>query len=169
MSCLGILFAVPEDVIRQIKFLPVSERPRYISEKLEELYLEDYPERTLELDTAWDAIHRSLTDGTLCFDCGEYPLGGVILGGELLYYDGERYDDYIITAKNPDDVKNIYTRLASLTKKQFQAGYDKIDETYPDERGSKDFENAWEYLQDSVPFFRLAAQKGLWVMFTAEV
>ncbi|WP_124097939.1 YfbM family protein [Ruminococcus sp. Marseille-P6503] len=168
MSCLGVLFAVPEDVVGHIKALPMEERPEYISLSLEELYFEDYPERTAELDKAWDAIHRSLTDGTLSFDCGEYPLGGVILGGEILYYDGAEYDDYIITAKSPEEVKNIYTQLAGLTKKQFREGYDKIDETYPDERGDEDFEYSWEYLQDAVPFFRLAAEKGLWVLFTAD-
>ena len=169
MSCLGVLFAVPEETVEHIRQLPMAKRPEYISEELEELCFEDYPERTYELDKAWDAIHRSLTDGSLCFDCGEYPLCGVILGGELLYFDGEEYDDYIITAKPPLMVSQLAQGLEKLTKAQFKKGYDSIDDTYPEEERSKeDMEYSWEYLQDAVPFFRHAAKQGLWVLFTAD-
>lgn len=168
MSCLGVLFAVPEDVVKHIRALPMAQRPEYISDELEEEYFEEYPERTVELDKAWDAIHRSLTDGTLSFDCESYPLGGAVLGGELLYYDGDKYDDYIITAKSPSMVRELYSWLVKLTKKQFREGYSKIDETYPDELSGEDLEYSWEYLQDSIPFFRLAAEKDLWVLFTAD-
>lgn len=116
MSCLGVLFAVPEDVVKHIRALPMAQRPEYISDELEEEYFEEYPERTAELDKAWDAIHRSLTDGTLSFDCESYPLGGAVLGGELLYYDGDKYDDYIITAKSPSMVRELYSWLVKLTK-----------------------------------------------------
>lgn len=166
---IGVLFAVPEETVEHIRSLPVEERPVYISEELEDLYFEDYPERTAELDTAWDAIHRSLTDGSLCFDCKDYPLGGVILGGEVLYYDGDKYDDYVITAKSPLTVSELVKGLEKLTKAQFKRGYDSIDDTYADEKSREDTENSWEYLQDAVPFFRFAAEHGLWVLFTADM
>ena len=165
---LGVLFAVPSETVEHICSLPMRERPEYISEELEELYFEDYPERTAELDKAWDAIHRSLTDGSLCFDCKEYPLGGVILGGELLYYDGEEYDDYIITAKSPLEVSRLAEGLGKLSKAQFRRGYDSIDDTYPEPKSKDDMEYSWEYLEDAVPFFRHAAKQGLWVLFTAD-
>lgn len=168
MSCLGVLFAVPEEVVGHIRSLPMRERPGYISEELEDLYFEDYPERTAELDKSWDAIHRALTDGSLCFDCKDYPLGGVILGGELLYFDGREYDDYIITAKPPLMVAELAKELEKLTAKQFKRGYDQIDDTYPDELSKEDMEYSWEYLQDAIPFFRFASQHGLWVLFTAD-
>ncbi|MGN0623301.1 MAG: DUF1877 family protein [Oscillospiraceae bacterium] len=168
MSCLGVLFAVPEEVVEHIKSLPMAKRPEYISCELEEEYFEEYPERTAELDKSWDAMHRALTDGTLSFDCGEYPLGGVILGGEILYYDGEEYDDYIITAKAPQQVEALYKELEKLTKAQFKKGYKKIDDTYPDSLSDEDMEYTWEYLEDAVPFFRFAAAKKLWVLFTAD-
>ena len=50
MSCLGVLFAVPEDVVKHIRALPMAQRPEYISDELEEEYFEEYPERTAELD-----------------------------------------------------------------------------------------------------------------------
>ena len=165
---LGVLFAVPEETVEHIRSLPMAERPRYISEELEELYFEDYPERTAELDKSWDAIHRALTDGSLCFDCGGYPLGGVILGGELLYYDGEEFDDYIITAKPPEQTARLTEELEGLTKAKFRRGYRLIDESYPEQLSDEDMEYSWEYLQDAVPFFRHAAKMGLWVLFTAD-
>ena len=165
---LGVMFAVPAEVVEHIRSLPMRERPVYISEELEELYFEDYPERTAELDKAWDAIHRSLTDGTLCFDCGQYPLGGVILGGEVLYFDGEEFDDYIITAKSPEEVTSLAEGLDRLTKARFKRGYDSIDGTYPEPLSKEDMEYSWEYLEDAVPFFRHAAKQGLWVLFTAD-
>ena len=165
---IGVLFAVPAEVVEHIRSLPMPERPVYISEELEDLYFEDYPERTAELDKSWDAIHRSLTDGSLCFDCGEYPLGGVILGGELLYYDGEEYDDYIITAKSPLEVARLAEELEKLTKAKFKRGYDSIDGSYPEPKSKEDMEYSWEYLEDAVPFFRHAAGQGLWVLFTAD-
>ena len=48
MSCLGVLFAVPEDVVKHIRALPMAQRPEYISDELEEEYFEEYPERTAE-------------------------------------------------------------------------------------------------------------------------
>ncbi len=168
MSCIGVLFAVPEETVEHIKSLPMAERPVYISEELEDLYFDDYPERTAELDKAWDAIHRALTDGSLCFDCAGYPLGGAILGGEILYYDGEEYDDYIITAKPPLMVAEVAKRLSKLTKAQFKKGYDSIDDSYPEPLSKDDMEYSFEYLQDAIPFFRFAAEHGLWVLFTAD-
>lgn len=168
MSCLGVLFAVPEDVVSHIKSLPMEQRPVYISEELEDLYFEDYPERTAELDKTWDAIHRALTDGSLCFDCKDYPLGNTVLGGEVLYYDGDKYDDYIITAKSPLMVSELAKGLDKLTKAQFKRGYDKIDDSYPEPLSKEDMELSWEYLEDAVPFFRFAAEHGLWVLFTAD-
>lgn len=168
MSCLGVLFAVPEEVVAHIKSLPMAERPDYISEELEEEYFEDYPERTAELDKSWDAMHRALTDGSLCFDCAEHPLGAVILGGELLYYDGEEYDDYIITAKPPELVRRIVKELGSLSVEAFRAGYDRIDDTYPDPLSDEDFEYTYSYLEDALPFFRHAAEHDLWVLFTVD-
>ena len=166
---IGVLFAVPQETVEHIKSLPMAERPVYISDELEDLYFEDYPERTAELENSWDAVHRSLTDGSLCFDCSGFPLGGVVLGGEILYYDGEQYNDYVITAKPPLMVSELSKNLDKLTKAQFKRGYESIDDTYPDELSKDDMECSWEYLEDAVPFFRFAAKHGLWVLFTAEM
>lgn len=168
MSALGVLFAVESDIVDKLRNMDMDERPEYISEELEELYFEDYPERTYELDKSWEAMHRVFTDGRLEFDCEGYPLGLAILGGEKLYYD-EEHDDYIITAKSPEQVKQICDGLCALTDEQIRDRYFGItDENYADFKSEEDFEYVLEYLHDSIPFWRFAAKNGLWVLFTAD-
>ena len=166
MSCLGVLFAVDADTVDKLREMPVAERPRYISEELEELYFEEYPERTYELDKSWEAIHRALTGG-FDFD-SDSPFSPVILGGEVLYFDGEEYDDYIITAKSPIMAAAVYERLSGLDEKSFRKMYDSIPAgEYPD-KDAEDCEYTLEYLMDSLAFWKFAADNGLWVLFTAD-
>ena len=168
MSGSGVLFAVEKDEINKLKNMRFSERPEYISSELEEIYFEEYPERTCELDVSWDAMHRALTDGSLCFDVGQNTAGLAILGGEELYYDGEDHDDYIISAKTPDQVKSIYNVLSGISDAEFKRGYKKIDpEEYPS-KDNEDMEYTLEYFRDSIAFWRFAAEHGYWVLFTAD-
>ncbi|MCD7741113.1 MAG: YfbM family protein [Ruminococcus sp.] len=169
MSSLGVLFAVDKSVVEHIRSLKMSGRPEYISNELEELYFEDYPERTCELDKTWEAQHRALTDGSFCFDHEGFPLGMAILGGEILYFDGKQFDDYIITLKTPDEVAQVYSGLKGLSKKDFKKGYEQIDKAEYEDKCDEDFEEAYEYLLDSVPFWRFAAEHKLWVLFTADM
>lgn len=168
MGSLGVLFAVDEITVERIRNMKMSERPDYISDDLEELYFEDYPERTCELDKSWDAMHRAFTDGSLCFDCSEYSLGLAVLGGEILYFDGKEYDDYIITAKTPEQVKTVYEALRDLSEKDLKKGYGRIDPEEYEDKGEEDYEYTLEYVRDSLPFWRFAADHGLWVLFTAD-
>lgn len=164
---LGVLFAVGQDIVKKLKDMQLEERPVFISEELEDLYFEEYPDRTFELDKSWDAMHRALTDGTLCFD-GTGPAALAILGGERLYFD-EQHDDYIITLKSPEQAKAVYETLSKLTDAEFRKRYKAIpDEEYGDFKDNEDMEYTLEYLRDSVSFWRYAAEQGLWVLFTAD-
>lgn len=167
MSCLGVLFAVGADIVEKLRAMPVEGRPVFISEELEELYFEEYPDMTFELDSSWDAMHRALTDGSLSFD-SDAPLALAILGGERLYFD-EEHDDYIITAKSPEQVRAVYKGLSKLSDAEFRKRYKAIpDEEYGELKSKEDLEYTLEYLQDSVSFWRYAAEQGLWVLFTAD-
>lgn len=166
---LGVLFAVDELTVARIRAMKPEERPEYISEDLEELYFDEYPERTFELDNSWEAMHRALTGGGFLVDGGNYPYGLVILGGELLYFDGDTQDDYIISAKSPKQVKAVYEALSGISRRSFKAGYELIDdEEYPD-RSLEDFLYTFDYLMDSIAFWRFAAENDLWVLFTADL
>ncbi len=164
----GILFAADELMIQRIRKMRPEERPVYISEKVEELYFEEYPERTCELEGSWEAIHRALTGGSFLFD-GSAELTPVILGGEVLYYDGDAQDDFIISAKTPEQVKAIAEKLPQVSEAEFRKGYKAISaDEYP-YKSSEDCEEAFGYMSDSISFWRFAAKNGLWVLFTADL
>lgn len=164
----GVLFAVDELVIARIRAMKPAQRPEYISDTLEELYLEEYPERTFELDESWDAMHRALTDGSLCIDT-DVPTGLAILGGELLYFDGKTQTDYMISAKSPDQVRAVYDALSTLSQKTFAAGYERIDPEDYHDKSREDLAYTLDYFNDSLSFWRFAANNGLWVLFTADL
>lgn len=163
----GVLFAVPADTVEKLREMPVSKRPVYISDELEDLYFEDYPERTYELEESWEAIHRALTGG-FEFD-PDSPLAAAVLGGEVLYFDGEKYDDYIITAKPPLMVRALFDELTKIGAEEFGKMYKAIPAAdYPD-KSDEDFEDALELFGNSLAFWKFAADSGLWVLFTADL
>lgn len=168
MGCIGVLFSVDEEIVEHIKSLPMEQRPYYISEELEDLFFEEYPEKTAELDEYWDIIHRAITNGTLSFDTDEYPLNAMVLGGDVLYFDGDKYDDYIIVAKNPEMVQKLAVDISKLTKSEFKRGFLRIGNDYSENLSNDDVENAWECLQDTIPFLKLAAKNKQWVLFTVD-
>jgi len=158
----GIFFAVDEKTVKELRRLGAEKCPGYITDELETLFFDEFPEQTFEVEEYWEAIHRALT-GDFLFDGGE-PFSEVILGGELLSYDG-----YIVSAKSPEQVGKICRELSELTESSFKKGYSAIDPSeYPD-KSSDDCEAAYEYLTDSLSFWRFAEKKGLWVIFTAEI
>lgn len=165
MSCLGVLFAVTEDEVRALRKTELDDRPEYIAEEIEQLYFDEYPERTCELDKSWDAMHRLFTDGTLSFG-GESVLAIGILGGEVLYFD-EDHDDYIITAKSPEQVRAFSEALDRLTDEEIKRRYNAIPADEYD-KDDEDFEYTLEYIDGIREFWKNAADKGLWVLFTAD-
>ena len=78
MSCLGVLFSIDQKTVDLIKELPSDEeRISCVKEVIEEDYFENQTQWVAELVKTWDAMHRSLTDGQLEFDNGEFPLSHV--------------------------------------------------------------------------------------------
>ena len=68
-------------------------------------------------------MHRALSDGELTWDGGKYPCNHVVLGGELLYTD----DDYIMSLKNPSQVRDISNAIEKIDIDDFRNKYFKID------------------------------------------
>lgn len=133
--------------------------------ELEGEYLDEYPERVVETDKAWDAMHRVLSDGELSPEGGEYPLNHVVLGGEQLYTD----QDHFIALKTPAQVKEVSAALPAIDRTEFRRRYDEIDEySYEGELSNQDFDYTWENFQDVRRFFRKAAAEGRYVLFTAD-
>jgi hypothetical protein len=164
MSYLGVLFSLDKKTVDQLKsFSDDEDRLDYLQGDIEEIYFEDHPEWVCELDKAWDAIHRTLTDGNLEWKNGEYPLNHFILGGEILYSQ----DDYIISLKSPPQVSDIYNALAKVTAEQFKEKYLRIDKKAY-ETSDEDLEYTWEWFDQSREFWKRAAADQRYVLFTAD-
>lgn len=166
MACLGVLFAIDQQTVDLITSLSSDEeRVEYVAEVLEEDYFDNHPQWVGELDKAWDALHRSLTDGKLTYDNGEFPLSHVIFGGEVLCST----EDYIIVLKNQDQVKAIAKAVAKLTKEELSAGYFQLDaDEYGDAVTADDFEYTWQWFESSKEFWQRAAEGDRDVLFTVD-
>ena len=162
MSCLGGFRAITKEELDRLRSVPRADR---VPDYLDEMDQED----SCDLDKAWDAIHRALTNGKLEYGGKNPPGCWVILGGEVLRGDREGEEDYIVTCKNPHQVKRICQFLQELTEETFRELYFAIDpEEYGFELSEDDFEYTWYYLSDSIPFWKNAAEKQLWVLFDVD-
>src|SRR5215475_6188702 len=161
MGCLGMHFSLDEQIVNKLRsYKRESARLNYVQEKLEEDFWEGRPEWGCETDKAWDAIHRTLTDGDLAWRNGQYPLNHVILGGELLYTK----PDYILSLKTPKEVQDAAIGLKCLTKKQFREKYFDIDpEKYRSQVDDQDFDYTWSWFESLRKFWYQAAKDNRYI------
>jgi hypothetical protein len=166
MSCLGVLFSLDKVTVDKLKsFSSDEERLDYLQIEIEEEYFNKHPDKLAELDKAWDAIHRTLTDGKLEWTNGDYPLNHIILGGEILYFQ----QDYIMTLKTPDQVKDIFKSFDLVTKESFRDRYFKIDkDLYGSDTTGDDFDYTWTWFSQSREFWKQATEDNRYVLFTAD-
>ena len=162
MSCLGVHFAVTESDAQRLLAAEDSDAVIAILEETEEKWDEEW---LVQSDKSWDALHRSLSNGTLYYDEGEYPLNRTVLGGKHLY-DG---DDYVVAYVAPAEVKDVAAALAPLTEKDLRTRYDAIDaDDYQGAHGDEDFRAAWASFLAVREFYRKAAAAGRAVVFTVD-
>ena len=120
----------------------------------------------VETDKAWDAMHRCLTDGSLLYVSGEYPLNHCICGGRQLI----RGRDYTVSFVSRPQVKDVAAALAKVTKAWLRKRYDKIDPDDYDEveMGDEDFRYTWDNFLAVRRFYKKAAEAGRAVIFTVD-
>jgi hypothetical protein len=165
MGCLGLHFSLDADQVAALRAVDNKARVEFVQAEFEETLWSADKSRAQETDKAWDAIHRAVTDGTLGWKSGEYPLNHVILGGESLYVG----DDYILSLKWPEQVGEVSAAIRGVTKERLRAGYDRIDpEAYGMPLSADDFEYTWEWFEGVVNFYQRAAEAGHAVLFTAD-
>jgi hypothetical protein len=166
MGCLGVHFALSADDVQQMKSIPDEQgRLEHLQEVVEETYFEEHRQFVGESDKAWDAMHRALSDGKLSWDGGTYPLNHVVLAGELLYTG----DDYIMSLKTPEQVRDVAAALASIDEPQFRSRYFAIDAAdYGLDLSEEDFDYTWEWFQNVRDLFGRAAAEQRYVLFTAD-
>ncbi len=166
MSSLGVHFALNAQEVAQLRSLPDEKaRLNHVKEVIEAIYFENHPEWMAESDKSWDAMHRTLTDGRLSWDGGEYPLTHVVLGGELLYTQ----PDYIMSLKTPQQVGDIAASLLTITPEEFRRRYFAINaDDYGFPLSEEDFDYTWEWFQGVSELYQQAAKEGRFVLFTAD-
>ena len=166
MSCLGVHFSLSEEEVRKLKsFSDDSDRLDHLQCEIEERYFAEHEDRVAQSDKAWDAMHRSLSDGDLSYTDGPYPLRLTVIGGDPIYAE----DDYIMSLKTPAEVKDVAKALAAVTKQDFRKKYDAMDaEKYGCPKDDQDFEYTWDWLTGVTAFYQKAAAEGRWVLFSAD-
>jgi hypothetical protein len=163
MSCLGVHFVLTDaDVATLIDLESDEARLAYVRDVLEERELGG--PGAAESDKAWDAMHRVLADGELTLEGGEYPLSHVVLGGQSLY-DGE---DFLMTLKTADEVRDIAQALRELSEEEFRLRYAGLGADYDGDAGEDDLVYTWEWFQGVRDLYLLAAESGKSVLFTAD-
>lgn len=163
MSERGVHFAVTSAQARELLAAKSDRKLMGLIETIEEAWEEPF---VVESDKAWDAIHRCLTDGSLLYVSGEYPLNHCICGGRQLYR-GRNYTVSYVTARQ---VKDVAAALAKVTRAWMRRRYDRIDpEEYDEvEMGDEDFSYTWENFLDVRRFYKKAAKAGRAVIFTVD-
>lgn len=163
MGCLGMHFSLDQaDADRVVNAPSHDELVELITEDIEE---HSEPEWSCSTDKAWDAIHRTLTNGLLDDeDCG--PMSLCVLGGELLTTE----DDYVACLVRPEQVKAAAEEMEKLDQRQFSRRYFEIDEDdYGMELSEEDLEYTWTNFIDLREFFRRAAAGSRYVLFTVDL
>jgi uncharacterized protein DUF1877 len=160
MACRGVLFAISdEDLAKLLRALTDEEILTIVQEDIENRWEESW---LCELDKAWDAIHRCLTDGKIGFDNGEYPYNRCVLGGQQLH----RSNSYIVSLKTPPEVTDLANALRSIDQTGLRPAIDPTD--YGLNLSEEDFEYTWEYFRDLPDFYGKAAVAGRHVIFTVD-
>jgi hypothetical protein len=159
---LGVHFAVTAD--QEQALLAADGDDDAVGEFLEDLE-ESWSDDKLKVDTdkAWDAIHRSLGDGSLDPDGADYPLSHAVLGGRHIY-DEEYYVIYVSAA----EAREVATALSGVDRDWLRRRFDAIDDPdYAGARDDADFEYTWDNFVDVQAFYARAAAAGRAVVFTA--
>jgi hypothetical protein len=162
MACLGVHFSPSEVEGRRLLAAEDNESLLAVLGEMEEAWDEAW---LAQSDRTWDALHRCLSNGTLYYDEGEYPLNRTVLGGKHLY-DG---DDYVVAYVAPNEVKDVAAALAALGEADLRARYDLIDvDDYDGGHGDEDFRATWESFVAVRDLYRKAAAAGRAVVFTVD-
>jgi hypothetical protein len=162
---LGVHFALSKkDLERLHKIDDADELVEFISEDLEERYLED-DQWSYQSDKSWDAIHRCLTDGQLLYESGPFPLAYAVLGGTRLA-TGDEYTACLVSA---EQVAKTTETLRPISREWLRDRYQKLSASdYADSMSDDDFEYTWENFEGLRTFFEKASKAGRAVLFTTD-
>ena len=161
MACLGVHFALPEDLADQVNHLAEAE-------EVVDLMANHFKELmaggcTLESGKVWDSVHRCLTGGRMEHgDSAEYLC--IVGSGQI--WDSE---DWIVNFLDPDEVREVATYISGIGECELRRGYERIDQgEYIFLKGEEDFQSTWRLFRALQGFYQRAADAGRWVVFVAD-
>jgi hypothetical protein len=162
MACRGVFFAITPAQAAALEAAEDDDDLMGLIEEIEEAW---EGESVAECDKAWDAMHRSLTDGQLEYGNGPYPLSHCVLGPNQLH-EG---DDYIVSLVSPDQVVEVSAALQAITAEWFRERYRSVvPADYAPEYGDDDMAYTWEWFQDVRELYARAAARGRAIVFTVD-
>jgi Domain of unknown function (DUF1877). len=121
--------------------------------------------RLLDCGTAWDGLHRCLTEGELDPTAGDFPLNHAILGGKQLHKGA----DHTAVLIRPDMTRFVADALDELDEAEFRQKFLALNrDSYRLPIGEKEFMQHWIVLRDLQVFYAAAAENMEAVVFTAK-
>lgn len=161
MSGRGVHFAITPVQEEAILSANTDRKRMKLIEEIEQAWERPF---VCETDKAWNAIHRCLTDGTLLYVSGEYPLNHCICGGRQLF----RGRDYTISYVSASQVRDVAAAMQAVDSDWMRQRYNQLDASEYDEVeiGDDDFEYTWENFTELTCFYRVAAENDRAVLFT---
>jgi hypothetical protein len=161
MSGRGVHFALNNAHTQAVLAAKDDDDLMSVIEAIEAEWNEEY---LAESDKAWNAIHRCLTDGSLLYESGKYPLNHCICGGQQLY-SGE---DYTVSFVSPTQVKDIAVALNQITESWFRERYFAIPQDDYGNLSDNDFKYTWGWFQEVRTLYQKAATADRSVIFTVD-
>jgi Domain of unknown function (DUF1877) len=165
MSRRGTLYAITPDEADRLIGLAGSDSA--VAQEARDLYSFERQKAHLicALDTAWDIIHRCLTDGThRDFGAGATPLSWCVLGGQSLHGGKETIVCYVAR----DRVEQIPAALDAIQPQWFYNRFSSIQSSLTGSMGMEDFQNAWEIFTNARNLYSKAVAVGRGVVFVAD-
>jgi len=163
MSRLGMLYAITDEELKNLKTQSKTSMYEYMMEKIEDNYFGT--ERACEINKAWDGIQYCLDNG----DWNENNVvpSNIILGGDFLL----DYDDHLITLKTLLNIKEITEYLQNNDLKEIiNSNYDKIpSEEYvlPKDDDNRNFLLEWS--EGIKQFYEHSLENKFNVIFTVDL
>ena len=163
MTARGVLFAITADDLGALDAADdAEERVEYIVEVIEQRWEAGF---VLEVDKAWDALHRCFADGRLEQGAGEFPLNAAVLGREAL----DAGADYFVGLTRAPDVPFVATAVEGIDGNWIADAYRmKVPADYAPEYGDEDLEYTVHWFGGLPAFWQSAAEAGRSVIFTVD-
>ena len=162
MARLGMLYAMTDEALEQLKAQDIDEMYDYMLEEIEE-ELFDTPE-AFELDKAWEGIHYCLCEGDWYKEEGIAP--NIVFGGYLLL----DHNDCIIFVNDLDNIQKIVdyleeNNLQEIIKKNF----DKIPSDYSYTKNEEELNYLLSWSKGVLDFYKYALKNQLNTIFTVDL